>query len=123
MRPIYKVLVAVQAVLFAVLVGWAIYASAPPDDPFSRLMDRVRTEGATPAVRYLGPDILKAAERCPADQLAITLARAQQRGCRTAKVDAHAIEVQCGDARLRVGVWADGFRAEPGCPPILGGLP
>jgi hypothetical protein len=121
-RPLYKVLVGVQAVLFACLVGGAIYAAGPADDPFSRLMDRVRVEGAKAAVRHLGPDILKAAERCPADQLAAMLARAQQRGCRTVGADAHEIQIECGDARLSIGRWADGFRAVEGCPPFLAGM-
>lgn len=114
-----KVLVAVQALILALLVGWAIYAAAPPDDPFSRLMQSVRDEGAVAAAQKLGPDIQAAARRCPADQLALTLARAASKACATVRVELNEIIVECGGRRLAVPVWSDGFRASATCPPFL----
>ena len=117
-----KVLVAVQALVLAILVGWAVYSAAPPDDPFSRLMHSVRADGAVVAMQKLGPDIHKAARLCPPDQLALTLARAQSEGCATLRAEAHQITIQCGERQLTVPRWSDGFRASATCPPFLPAL-
>ncbi|MGK0362788.1 MAG: hypothetical protein ACI9U2_005110 [Bradymonadia bacterium] len=112
----------VQALVLAVLVAWAVHATAPPDDPFSRLMHSVRDDGAVAAAQKLGPDIQKAARPCPPDQLALTLARALSEGCATLRADPHQIIIQCGARQLTVPRWADGFRASATCPPFLAGL-
>ena len=122
-RPrLIKALVAAQALLIAVLVGWAIYAAAPPDDPFSRLMQRVRDDGPVVAAQALGPDLQAAAEACPANQLALTLARARSAKCATLRAEPTQITIQCGARQLTVPRWADGFRASPTCPPFLADL-
>ena len=122
-RPrLIKALVIAQALVIAVLVGWAIYAAAPPDDPFSRLMQRVRDDGPVSAAQALGPDIQAAARACPPDQLALTLSRARSEHCATLRAEAHQITIQCGARQLTLPVWSDGFRASPTCPPFLADL-
>lgn len=119
MKPPIRALVVAQALVVGALVAYAIWRALPPDDPFSRLMQVVRADGAVAAAKVLGPDILKAAEACPPDQLPLLLAKADRLGCRTIRADAHAIAVQCGPRRFTIERWADGFRAEPRCPPLL----
>lgn len=112
----------IQALIVGALVTYAILRALPPNDPFSRLMQLVRAEGATGAAKALGPDILKAAERCPPTQLPMVLAKAERLGCATVHADEFAIRIRCGGRELTINRWADGFRAEASCPPFLPGL-
>ncbi len=124
-------LVAVQSLALAGLVGWWLYDGGhrPDDGGFSRLMQRVREDGATAGLVALGRDVVRAGvEACHLDACIATLFNGDvehhKRATRQTRVDRCAgyTQSECTPERARRGieetlVQAATFLACKGTPP------